>query len=48
MFFIYVLLTEQMPLPDCIYFSNYWSMCALQLFVNQVVTLEILKLTLYF
>ena len=31
-------LTDQIPLPDCFYFLRYWSLCVLQLFVNQVVT----------
>ena len=24
-------------LPDCLYFSRYWAICVLQLFVNQAV-----------
>ena len=34
----YILLTDQISLSDCRYFSKYWAMCVLQLFVNQVVT----------
>ena len=37
-FSCYVLLTDQISFPDCFYFLRYWSVCALQLFVNQVVT----------
>ena len=33
----YTLLTDQIPLPDCLYFLKYWQICVLQLFVNQVV-----------
>ena len=33
-----VILTDQISLPDCLYFSRYWSLCVLQLFVSQVVT----------
>ena len=32
------ILTDQISLPDCLYFLRYWSICLLQLFVNQVVT----------
>ena len=35
-------------MSSCFYFVRYWAMCVLQLFVNQVVTLWILKLTLSF
>ena len=35
----YILLTDQMSLLDCFYLLRYWSICLLQLFVNQVVTL---------
>ena len=34
----YALLTDLISLPDCLYFLRYWSICVLQLFVNQVVT----------
>ena len=37
-FSCYVLLTDQTSLPDCLYFLRYWSICVLQLFINQVVT----------
>ena len=41
----YILLTDQILLFDCVYFLRYWSICVLQLFVYQVVTPYILKLT---
>ena len=44
----YILLTHQTSLPGCLYFLRYWARCLLQLFVNQVVTSLILKLTLSF
>ena len=44
----YILLTEQISLPGCLYFLSYWTICVLQLFVDQVVTSWILKLTLSF
>ena len=47
-FTCYILLTHQISLPDCFYFLRYWSICVLQLFVNQFVTSQILKLTLFF
>ena len=37
MFSCYILLTDQISLPDCLHFFRYWSKCALQLFINQVV-----------
>ena len=40
-----VKLTDQISLSGCLYFLRYWAICVLQLFVNQVVTLWILKLT---
>ena len=43
-----ILLTDQISLPDCLYFLRYWSICLLQLLVNQVVTSQILKLILCF
>ena len=34
----YILLTDQVSLPDCLYFLRYWSICVLQELVsNQVV-----------
>ena len=42
----YILLSDQISLPSCFYFLRYWAICVLQLFVNQVVTSWILKLTL--
>ena len=47
-FFCYILLTDQVSLSGCLYFVRYWSVCVLQLFVNQVVTSLILQLTLSF
>ena len=44
----YILLTDQISLPDCLYFLRYWAICVLQLFVNQAVTSWVLKLTLSF
>ena len=32
-----ILLTDQISLSDCLFFLRYWSICVLQLFVNQVV-----------
>ena len=40
------LLIDQISLSGCLYFLRYWAMSILQLFVNQVVTPWILKLTL--
>ena len=45
-FSCYILLTDQISLSDCLYFLRYWAICVLQWFVNQVVTSQILKLTL--
>ena len=36
-FSCYALLTDQISLPDCLYFLRYWSICVLELFVNEVV-----------
>ena len=44
-FSCYIVLSDQIPLPDCLYFLRYWSICALQLFFSQVVTSQISKLT---
>ena len=44
----FILLTESISLSDCLYFLRYWAICVLLLFVNQVVTSEMLKLTLSF
>ena len=33
----YVLLTDQISLSDCLYFLRYWTICVLQVLVNQVV-----------
>ena len=34
----YILLTDQVSLSDCLYFSRYWAICVLQLLINQAVT----------
>ena len=47
-FSCYTLLTDQILVSDCLFFSRYWSIGVLKLFVNQVVTSSILKLTLAF
>ena len=39
-------LIDQIIFPDCLYFFTCWSICVLQLFVNETVTLQILKLNL--
>ena len=44
----YILSTDQISMPGCLYFLRYWAICVLQLFVNQVVTSWTLKLTLSF
>ena len=44
----YILLTEQISLPGCLYFLRYWTIFVLQLFIIEVVTSWILKLTLSF
>ena len=48
MFLILHLLTDQIPLHDCLYFLIYLTTCVLQFFVNRVVTPEILKVSLSF
>ena len=40
----YILLPDQIAMSDCLYFVKYWALCVLSLFVNQVVTPQILKL----
>ena len=45
---IKILLTDQISLSDCLYFTRYWAICVLLLFVNQAVTSKNLKLTLLF
>ena len=42
----YILLIDQISLSDCLYFLRLRVICVLQLFVKQVVTSSILKLTL--
>ena len=37
-FSCYTQLNEQILLLDCLYFLRYWSICVLQLFLNQLVT----------
>ena len=44
--FCYTLLPDQISISGCFYFVRYWAIGILQLFVNQVVTPKILKLTL--
>ena len=38
MFLCYMLLSDQIPLSGYLYFSRYWAIGVLQLFVNQTVT----------
>ena len=38
-FSCYILLTDQISLSDCVYFSSYWAIWVLKLFVYQAVTL---------
>ena len=47
-FSCYILLTYQISFSNCLYFSRYWAICVLQLFVNQTVTSSNLKLILSF
>ena len=42
-FSCYVLLSDEMSIPDLLYFLRYWLIYVLQLFVNQVVTSSILN-----
>ena len=35
---LHSILTDQVSLFDCLYFSRYWAICLLQLFVKQAVT----------
>ena len=44
----YILLPDQTSFPGCPYFLRYWAICALQLFVNQLVVSWVLKLNLSF
>ena len=44
----YVLLIYEISLSGGLYFVRYLAICVLQLFVNQVVTSQILKLNLIF
>ena len=34
----HILLTDQIPLPDCLYFLKCWAICVLKLFVSKSVT----------
>ena len=45
-FSCYVLSPHQILLFGCLHFVIYWAICVSQLFVNQVVTSQTLKLTL--
>ena len=47
-FLVLILLTDQVSLSDCLYFSRYWAICVLQLSVNQAVTSWNLKIPLSF
>ena len=47
-FSCYILVTDQVSLPGCLYFLRYCTMCVLQIFVFQVATSLILKRTLSF
>ena len=47
-FSCYILLPDQISLSDYLYFSRYWAIWVLQLFVNQAVTSKNLKITLSF
>ena len=46
-FSCYILLTDQISLSDCLYFSRYLAICVLKLFVNQAVTSWNLKLAFF-
>ena len=37
-FSLYILLTDQISLSLCFYFSRYWTTCVLQLFISELVT----------
>ena len=48
-FSCYILLTDLILLPGCLYLMRYWAICVLQLFAIQVVTSWIVvKLTVSF
>ena len=47
-FSCYILITDQVSQSSCLYFVRYWTICVMKLFVNQVVTSRIFKLTLSF
>ena len=40
-----IILTDQISFADCLYFVRYWAKCVLQLFFNEAVTSQNLKLT---
>ena len=44
-FSCYILVTDQISLSDCLYFSRYWAICLLHLFVSQAMESQISKLT---
>ena len=39
-----IILTDQIYLPDCLYFLRYWAICVLQFFVSLVLTSKNCKL----
>ena len=43
-FSCYILPTDQLSLPHCLYFLRYWSIYVLKLFTKQIVTPYILRL----
>ena len=49
-FSCYILITDQISLSDCLYFSRYWTICQciLQLFINQAVGLIFLVKPLWY
>ena len=47
-FSCYILLTDQISLPHCLYSLRYWAIYVLQLFVSQLMTSQILNLILSF
>ena len=47
-FSCYILLTDQISLSHCLYFSKYWPICVLRLFFNRLVKSWNLELALSF
>ena len=39
-FACYIILTDQISLSNCLYFSRYWAICVLQLFVTDCDVIE--------